>query len=109
LRIHIPQDHDRGTDLELKLGEWNSRNVDGVKILHRVHILFTPVRALFHHRIRALKNNLFSRDLAEDLMVDIIHIIIACREYCAISEVLILLRLKDIRIDVLDERINRVL
>jgi hypothetical protein len=93
------------------LGEWNPRNVDGVKILNRVHILLTPtlIDAVFHDGIRTLTGDLLTRDPVEDLIVHVVNITVTCREYGAISEVLIILRLRDARVDLLDERVHSVL
>src|SRR3954451_6753719 len=90
LGIDIAKNHNWGTNFELELGQRKSRAIDGVKILHRIHQLsLLCISIIVGNCINAVKGELLSRKLIENLMINIINICVAAGENCTIGEVLI--------------------
>src|SRR5271155_405851 len=100
--IQIPQHHHWTSHLQLELCKWQSRAVDSVKIFHRIHQFSRPIPStIASDRVCTHENLLFSWELIQHFLIDLINISVSTCEDSAVCKVFIRRKRKlgDCRID----------
>jgi hypothetical protein len=79
LWIEVAKDHDGTTDFEREMSQGQSRTVDGVEMLYWIHKLSIWLLAwcIVGKGVCTVVHPFLSRELAEDIDIELVHIIIA--------------------------------
>lgn len=85
--IKIAKDHDRTANLESEFGERQSKDFDGIKVLHRIYNnSITGVGNL----VSTIVDMDLSKKVGKNLVINVIHIIIVAGDCSTVLEALVI-------------------